>query len=250
MRKWLLLLTPFIASGCAITERSATVTPEQLSNAFSTQQQQLQLQWAEQQQAQAAQHTQQQQQLLEQLQQLQQQLTTMQQQQLLAHSLASEAVEPIQVDAPACIPAIVEETQKKMIFGEAEMVTAPDFERNFAARVDTGATGSSLGVQNLAEFERDGENWVSFQLPAVDDKRTDFEAKVVRTVQIKKAVEGQKQRRPVIEVRLQIGDFNGITEVNLTDRSHMEFPLLLGRKFFKDIAVVDVSKQYVQSAEE
>ncbi|WP_228012673.1 RimK/LysX family protein, partial [Vibrio sp. OPT18] len=36
------------------------------------------------------------------------------------------------------------------------------------------------------------------------------------------------------------------TEFTLADRTHLSFPLLLGRSFFRDVAVVDVSQKYVQ----
>ncbi|WP_264769115.1 RimK/LysX family protein [Klebsiella pneumoniae] len=38
---------------------------------------------------------------------------------------------------------------------------------------------------------------------------------------------------------IQIGDLKEQTEFTLTDRTHLTYPLLLGRSFFKDVAVVD-----------
>lgn len=35
-------------------------------------------------------------------------------------------------------------------------------------------------------------------------------------------------------------------EFTLKDRSDMTFPVLLGREFLKDIAVVDVAREYIQ----
>lgn len=71
-----------------------------------------------------------------------------------------------------------------------------------------------------------------------------YESKVVRFVRIKQ--EGDvDDRRPVIHAHLKIGKYSAETDLNLTDRSHLDYPLLLGRKFIKDIAVVDVSQQFI-----
>jgi hypothetical protein len=45
---------------------------------------------------------------------------------------------------------------------------------------------------------------------------------------------------------IQIGDLKEKTEFTLADRTHLTYPLLLGRSFFKDVAVVDVSRKFVQ----
>ena len=52
--------------------------------------------------------------------------------------------------------------------------------------------------------------------------------------------------RPVRIGTITVGDHKEKTEFTLADRGHMTFPILLGRSFFRDIAVVDVSKKYVQ----
>lgn len=74
---------------------------------------------------------------------------------------------------------------------------------------------------------------------------TNFESKVVRFVRIKQDANEKDDRRPVIHAHLKIGQYSAETDLNLTDRSHLDYPLLLGRKFIKDIAVVDVGQRYV-----
>ncbi|MGL6055670.1 MAG: RimK/LysX family protein, partial [Vibrio metschnikovii] len=37
------------------------------------------------------------------------------------------------------------------------------------------------------------------------------------------------------------------SQFTLADRSQMTHPILLGREFIRDIAVVDVSRQYIQT---
>ncbi|BFL84220.1 hypothetical protein LFREDSHE_26700 [Shewanella baltica] len=67
----------------------------------------------------------------------------------------------------------------------------------------------------------------------------------MRFVRIKQDASEKEDRRPVIHAHLKIGQYAAETDLNLTDRSHLDYPLLLGRKFMKDIAVVDVSQRYV-----
>jgi hypothetical protein len=42
-----------------------------------------------------------------------------------------------------------------------------------------------------------------------------------------------------------MGELEEIIEVTLSDRSDFEFPILIGRNFLTDNAIVDVSKQFV-----
>ena len=71
-----------------------------------------------------------------------------------------------------------------------------------------------------------------------------FESKVERFVRIKQDGD-ENDRRPVIHAHLQIGNYKAETDLNLVDRSHLDYQLLLGRKFMQDIAVVDVGQTFV-----
>ncbi|WP_051252403.1 ATP-dependent zinc protease family protein [Ferrimonas kyonanensis] len=138
----------------------------------------------------------------------------------------------------------------KLILGEVERTYVQEVGMEFETRVDTGAESSSIDARNITLFERDGKQWVRFDVPNREAPETEaktIEAKVERIAQIKKGAADGKQERPVIRARLKIGDYVADTELNLNDRSHLDYPLLLGRKFIKDIAVVDVSRSHVQS---
>ncbi|GAM71860.1 hypothetical protein JCM19236_1485 [Vibrio sp. JCM 19236] len=51
----------------------------------------------------------------------------------------------------------------------------------------------------------------------------------------------------MIELWIKLGDIREKAQFTLADRSHMTHAVLLGREFIKDIALVDVSKTYVQT---
>ncbi|MCL2919282.1 ATP-dependent zinc protease family protein [Shewanella litorisediminis] len=134
----------------------------------------------------------------------------------------------------------------KFMLGEVENVFIDELKSSFHTRIDTGAESSSLDARNILLFERDGEQWVRFDVMVQGEAKppSTFESKVVRFVRIKQ--EGDvDDRRPVIHAHLKIGKYSAETDLNLTDRSHLDYPLLLGRKFIKDIAVVDVSQQFI-----
>ncbi|WP_281543843.1 ATP-dependent zinc protease [Grimontia sp. SpTr1] len=134
----------------------------------------------------------------------------------------------------------------KLVMGEKEWVRVDEINVVAKARVDTGATTSSISAIDIEEFERDGEEWVRFRL-AHDDKQTDLmEMPVIRTVRIIQSSAEGYDRRYVVEMPITIGDVTETTEFTLRDRHHLNFPVLLGRTYLKDVAVVDVSRKYVQ----
>ncbi|NMH63865.1 ATP-dependent zinc protease family protein [Shewanella salipaludis] len=136
---------------------------------------------------------------------------------------------------------------EKFLLGEVESVMVDELDAYFATRIDTGAESSSIDARNIVVFERDGHKWVRFDVltQGNDAPPQTFESRVVRFVRIKQDADTDDDRRPVIHAHLKIGKYAAETDLNLTDRSHLDYPLLLGRKFMKDIAVVDVGQNYV-----
>ncbi|WP_028025145.1 ATP-dependent zinc protease family protein [Enterovibrio calviensis] len=153
----------------------------------------------------------------------------------------------VYVEKEVPVPA----AQDKTILGEQEWVWIDAAGDNFKARVDTGATTSSINATDIQDFERDGKTWVRFNLAhAKSESEEDvapvtIEAQVKRWVKIRQASADELERRPVVELRVRLGNLHEKAQFTLADRSQMEFPVLLGREFFKDIAVVDVSQSYV-----
>lgn len=139
-----------------------------------------------------------------------------------------------------------------VILGEVEAVYVDEVDRIFDTRIDTGAESSSLDALDMELFERDGDTWVRFGLRkrGPDAAQDLFEYPVEKFVWIKQAGIEQPEKRPVIHAHLKIGKYRAETELNLSDRSHLDYPLLLGRKFIKDIALVDVSQRYIHGKPE
>ena len=136
----------------------------------------------------------------------------------------------------------------KMILGRTEWIWIESVNRVFRTRVDSGATTSSLSARDIVEFERDGENWVRFNMVPDDDSDDSYEveAKRVRVAKIRQASSDELDRRPVVSMTVRIGNFTEQAEFTLTDRTQMTYPILLGREFLRDVALIDVAKSYHQ----
>jgi len=159
----------------------------------------------------------------------------------------AKPAEPEKKPEPPKKPQKVTKTPDgKLILGEEEWVYVPGLEESFKARVDTGATTSSISAIDIVPFERDGKDWVKFKIEHDGIKSQEVSLPVERWVKIKQSSAEGTQRRAVIVANIQIGDLKDKTEFTLADRTHLTYPLLLGRSFFRDVAVVDVSKKYVQ----
>ncbi|MEE3876739.1 putative ATP-dependent zinc protease [Vibrio sp. YYF0003] len=144
-------------------------------------------------------------------------------------------------------PVKVQKTPDGMlILGSEEWVYAPGIDETFKARVDTGATTSSISALDIVPFERDGKDWVQFKIDLGDKASKEFKAPVERWAKVKQSSSDEVNKRAVVVAYIQVGDYKEKTEFTLAERGHMKFPMLLGRSFFRDIAVVDVSKKYVQ----
>lgn len=146
--------------------------------------------------------------------------------------------------------ASAEQSEGKMVLGAVEYVDLPGLHLfNVQVRVDTGANNSSLHVDKIEYEERNGETWVSFDLPEdvfPDRKASRRSAKLVdkRTV---KTNNDAKEQRCLIEVSICIGKSHWTIPITLTDRSNMRYPMLLGRTAMAGRAIVDPELEYIQS---
>ncbi|MED5524432.1 ATP-dependent zinc protease [Gallaecimonas pentaromativorans] len=149
-----------------------------------------------------------------------------------------------QLQCPETKPMPVKDD--KLVVGALEKVRLHPSDVVLTARIDTGATSASLDARDIQKFERDGADWVRFKVPT-DDKGSDYmevERKVLRWVRIIQSSSEDGERRPVVEFKFDIGPISQKAEFNLSDRSHLEFPVLIGRNILKDVMVVDVGKEY------
>lgn len=77
-----------------------------------------------------------------------------------------------------------------------------------------------------------------------DDTTIQVEARITRRVIIRQAA--GDERRVVVRLPVHIGPLNQQAEFTLTDRAEMDYPVLVGRRLYMDIALIDVGQEYVQ----
>lgn len=114
------------------------------------------------------------------------------------------------------------------------------------AKLDTGAKTSSLHAEELEFVTRDGDTWVQFHVADREGDSVSIEAQVVRNAKIKRHF-GGRQTRPVVLLDLCIDGKRKHVEVNLVDRSGLNYKLLVGRNFLKDSLLVDSGATYMLS---
>lgn len=146
--------------------------------------------------------------------------------------------------------AVDSDIGNKALLGRAEWVGLPSIGTYLQARVDSGADTSSLSAREITPFERDGENWVKFKLAleeddAVVDAIRDkwIEAPIERRVRVVQS--NGEASRPVISLLMTLGPIREQVEFTLSDRRQLSYPVLLGRRFMMDIAVIDVAERYL-----
>lgn len=158
---------------------------------------------------------------------------------------AAPAAKPAQ--CPPATTAQVNNLGNKILVGQVEWLWIEAVNRVYEARVDTGATTSSISALDITPFEKDGKRWVRFRLtPDDSDDSFEVEAPLVRYVRIRQASSDELDRRPVAALTVRFGKMTEVTEFTLVDRTQMSYPILLGREFLRDVAVVDVAKKNIQ----
>ena len=150
-----------------------------------------------------------------------------------------------------CIPGL-SLAGEKTVYGLNEYAELAGIDLQVAAKLDTGAKTASLSARDIKRFKRDGESWVRFYL-AIDDAHSHpIERPLARVSKIKRRSgdydpESDKNytSRPVISLEICMGKVLRTIEVNLTDRSAFQYPLLIGSEALKRFdALVDPSLKY------
>lgn len=133
----------------------------------------------------------------------------------------------------------------KVIVGEVENFYLAGPGLIYKARIDSGAETSSIGARNITRFERDGSNWVRFDVPVPGkDEFVTLEKEISRRVKVIQASTDGAERRVVVELQFSIGDHQQVAEFTLADRSNLTYQALIGRNVLRDVMLIDVGKEY------
>ena len=156
---------------------------------------------------------------------------------------SKQVIVPAVVHNVSTTEEVVVEKAHLPIIGEVEPIYFLPMKSPFAARIDTGATTSSLDCQDVEYFERDGENWVAFKLK---NRKTGeehvFEKKVERSFKVKRA--GKDESRKAIKMDVKMGGEVFSAVFSIADRSNFDYQGLVGRNILTGRFLVDTSTSY------
>ncbi len=138
------------------------------------------------------------------------------------------------------------DAESKKVIGWIEHVQILPENFILPAKIDTGADNSSLSATDIKSFIRSSRKWVRFKVQRPDGPPIILEKPVTRYVKIKRKGTSV-QRRPVVRFDICVGAiYKKNVEVNLANRKGFKYPVLIGRSFLRDTALVDSSKRYSQ----
>lgn len=118
------------------------------------------------------------------------------------------------------------------------------------AKIDTGATTSSIHAIHIERFRRDGKDYARFQVhPLQKNSRVTIqaEAPLVEYRSIRSS-SGHESSRPVILTQIGLFDEIWPIELTLANRDEMGFRMLIGRRAMKKRFLVDPGASYRDSA--
>lgn len=122
------------------------------------------------------------------------------------------------------------------VYGYVEKVTLVESNLTLSAKLDTGAKSASLHAVDINEIDVKGVPYLRFKVPTKEGT-TVIEAQYIGKVKIKVrnheanvgASKPTPMKRPVVLLKLKLGQKEQMIRVNLTNRKRFLYPLLLGR---------------------
>jgi hypothetical protein len=135
-------------------------------------------------------------------------------------------------------------TTQKIILGRREFIDFPDLRLSgIEAKIDTGAYTSSIHCHHIQIVAGPNGKTVRFSLLDPDHPSYEKQEKELPLVKQKivRSSSGDEENRAIVRTRVRVGIHTFLTDLSLTDRSGMEYPVLLGRKAIRKYFVVDVA---------
>jgi hypothetical protein len=148
------------------------------------------------------------------------------------------------VSSPSALP----------VLGWKEHVSLPEWGLELRAKLDTGARSSALHVTELTELGEHRDPATGRPLPLVRfdvvlgsrraPEHHEVEAPIVGHRRVRDTG-ARAEERPVVRTRIVCGPLDVIADITLTDRTGMNFRMLLGRLTLEHRCLVDPAHGYV-----
>ncbi|MDP6170330.1 MAG: RimK/LysX family protein [Candidatus Marinimicrobia bacterium] len=111
------------------------------------------------------------------------------------------------------------------------------------AKVDTGARTSALHATHIEEYKKNSKTWIRFRLHQ-SNEYVQIVSRLIKHVNITSSF-GDTENRPVIKLKIQLGERSWLTEVTLTTRTRMTYPMLVGRNSLMKKHLIHSHKSYL-----
>lgn len=134
--------------------------------------------------------------------------------------------------------------KKKTIIGRTEKIDFPDLGLSaIEAKIDTGAYSTAIHAHKIWLETMEGKEILNFEL--LDPKNKLYRKMTIRTSNFYRknvrSSNGRIEKRYMIKTNMVLGGLKRKTDLSLTNRGKMRYPVLVGRKILKKGFLVDVS---------
>ncbi len=122
-----------------------------------------------------------------------------------------------------------------LVIGWMEHLDLPDLQLlRVKAKIDTGARTTALHATHIEPFDREGAEWVRFQVQHSETSPLLWMEYPIHDRREIKNTSGIPEERIVIRTTLRLIDRSWPISVSLTDRSNMRFQIIVGRSALKN----------------
>lgn len=132
--------------------------------------------------------------------------------------------------------------KRSTIFGAFECVSFPEWsETKILAKVDTGAYSGALHCTYIKK-SKDSKNRRVLEFSPFGHQELKFRTRDFKTVSVTSS-NGHRQKRYAVRTTIRIQGKKYDVDISLTDRSGMQYEVLIGRRFLrKNKIAVDVTQ--------
>ncbi|MDQ3192677.1 MAG: RimK/LysX family protein [Bacteroidota bacterium] len=135
--------------------------------------------------------------------------------------------------------------KNKILIGRRELIDLPELGISLIpAKIDTGAYTTALHCYDVYELREGKEKILCFKVldpthPLFSNKEIQFKTYTRKKI---KSSFGQFEKRFIIKTKLIIAGKEILTEISLSDRANLKYPVLIGRKVLSKGFIIDVTK--------
>ncbi len=173
--------------------------------------------------------------------------------------IPEEEVEPVEeAEEPVVEVLPTEDENGALILGNKEHVYFLSVKQYFTAGVDENLALSVVTATGVTPFERNGDKWVKFKVMVDGKESKEYSLPVKRWQKVAsaaktEAAEGENAakdqevpKEAIVTAWIQVGKLRESTDFLLSETVKQPHAFMLGQSFYRDLAVVDSSREFVQ----